>query len=453
MFPTLTNSFNMIDIWIFMERTFGIKREDKSEWERRAPITPLDVLYLDSTHSIKTIIQPSKFRVFSDKEYDKVGALVSENLDAPVILGIKEIHPDFFEEDKIYVFFSHTIKGQEYNMPMLKRMMEKGDTLIDYECIKDENENRLIAFGKHAGIAGMIESLHTAGKRLKWEGYLTPLLHLKRPISYHSLSLLEKDSAKIGREIIQNGFPEELTPFVIGIAGYGHVSGGAQELLHYFPVTEIKPEDLETLEDNPHTLYKVVFREEHLMRRKDGGKFNLQDYYNNPENYAGAFPEYLPYISILINAIYWEEKYPRLVTKKWLKENYNKPVGERNTYRLRVIGDISCDIEGSIECTVRSTGPENPVYVYNPDTEEIKFGVEGKGPVIMAVDILPSELPHESSNYFSNILKRFIPEIINASYPTDFDKCTLPDPIKRAVILYKGKLTPRYKYIKKYIRR
>ncbi|MCK4225694.1 hypothetical protein KAX29_02255, partial [candidate division WOR-3 bacterium] len=188
----------MIDIWIFMERTFGIKREDKSEWERRAPITPLDVLYLDSTHSIKTIIQPSKFRVFSDKEYDKVGALVSENLDAPVILGIKEIHPDFFEEDKIYVFFSHTIKGQEYNMPMLKRMMEKGDTLIDYECIKDENENRLIAFGKHAGIAGMIESLHTAGKRLKWEGYLTPLLHLKRPISYHSLSLLEKDSAKIG---------------------------------------------------------------------------------------------------------------------------------------------------------------------------------------------------------------------------------------------------------------
>ena len=431
-----------------MERRIGIRREDKSKWERRSPLTPSDVAFLDSAHSIKTTVQPSQIRVFQDNEYKELGTEVSENLDVPVIFGIKEIPPDLFREDKIYVFFSHTIKGQEYNMPMLKRMMEKRDTLIDYECFRDENDNRLIAFGKYAGIAGMIESLWAAGKRLEWEGYKTPFLHIKRPIEYPSLNHLKKDSEKLGKEIKEKGLPEELSPFVIGIAGYGNVSSGAQELLRYFPVEEIKAEELESLKDNPHTLYKVVFREEHLVRRKDEKSFNLQDYYDNPEHYEGVFFKYLPYITILINAIYWEEKYPRLITKEYLRKNYNKELA-----KLKVIGDISCDIEGANECTMVCTEPDNPVYVYNPENGTIKYGIEGDGIVIMAVDILPTELPRESSIYFSNILKGFIPEIVNASYPGDFNKCTLPLPIKRAVILYKGELTPPYQYLKRFLRR
>ncbi len=431
-----------------MKRCIGIRREDKSIWEKRTPLTPHDIVFLNSNHSIKTIVQPSSIRVFSDKEYIKAGVEVSETLDVPLILGIKEIPMDFFLEDKTYVFFSHTIKGQEYNIPMLKRMMEMHDTLIDYECVKDENENRLIAFGKYAGIAGMIESLWAAGKRLECEGYITPLLHLKRSIQYPSLSHMEEDTAKIGREITQKGFPEELAPFVIGIAGYGNVSGGVQELLSYFPLTEIEPEDLESLEDNPHTLYKVVFKEEHLVRRTDGESFELQDYYENPKHYEGIFYRYIPYISIFINAIYWEEKYPRLITKEYLRENYNKEM-----VKLKVIGDISCDIKGAIECTIESTKPDNPVYVYHPEKETIQYGVAGVGPVIMAVDILPSLLPRESSIYFSNILKDFIPQIVSASYPVDFNKCTLPLHIKRAVILYKGELTPRYQNLSNFLRR
>ena len=431
-----------------MKRQIGIRREDRSIWEKRTSLTPEDVAFLISNHSIETILQPSSIRVFSDNEYLNVRAEVSEELEVPVILGIKEIPLDFFREDKIYIFFSHTFKGQKYNMPMLKRMMEMHDTLIDYECIKDENDNRLITFGKYAGIAGMIESLWAAGKRVQWEGYMTPLLHIKRPIEYPSLFHLEEESKKVGKEILEKGFPEKLTPFVIGITGYGNVSNGAQEILRYFPIKEIKPEELESLEDNTHTLYKVIFKEEHLVSRKTGGSFDLQDYYDNPEHYEGIFSRYIPYISILINAIYWDGKYPKLVTKEYLRENYNK-----ETAKLKVIGDISCDIEGAIECTLESTEPDNPVYVYNPQKGTIHYGVKGGGPVIMAIDILPSLLPRESSIYFSRILKGFIPEIVNAYYPDDFTKCNLPDPVKRAVILYKGKLTHGYQYLKNFLGR
>ena len=440
-------------VMLIMERRIGIRREDKSEWERRAPLVPEDVALLDSKHSIEVVVQPSHIRVFTDEEYKEVGAEVREDLNAPVIFGVKEMPPDFFERDKIYVFFSHTIKGQEYNMPMLKQMMNKGNTLIDYECIENGNGKRLIAFGKYAGIAGIVESLWAAGKRFEWKGYSTPLTHIKRVLDYHSVSELEKDCSKVGREIIQDGLPNELAPFVIGIAGYGNVSSGVQEVLSYLPVKEIEPDELFELKDNSHTFYKVVFKEEHIVQRKDGGSFDLQDYYDNPEHYKGVFSKYLPYITVLINAIYWEEKYPRLVTKEWLKENYKKKVKDPQAYPLQVVGDISCDIEGAIQCTVECTEPENPVYVYNPESGKIQFGVEGEGPVIMAVDILPSELPRESSIYFSHILKGFIPDVFKASYPDDFEGCTLPDFLKKAVILYKGKLTPKYEYLKDYLQR
>ena len=431
-----------------MERLIGIRREDKSIWEKRCPLTPFDVSFIEAKYSIKTVIQPSKIRIFKDFEYKKVGAKITEKLNAPVIFGIKEMPVDFFSTDKIYIFFSHTIKGQEHNIQMLKRMIQKGITLIDYECIKDKNDVRLIAFGKYAGIAGMIESLWAAGKRLNYEGYKTPLLHIKRPIEYNSLKQLEQECKKIGKEISEYGFPERISPFVIGIAGYGNVSKGSQALLDYFPCEEISPEELENLKDNSHALYKVIFMEEHLVRRRDSKEFNLNDYYNNPENYESIFTKYLQYITVLINAIYWDNKYPRLITKKYLKENYKEKIS-----KLKVIGDISCDIKGAIECTLECTNPDNPVFVYNPINEKIKYGTRGNGLVIMAIDTLPSLLPRESSIYFSNILKDFIPDIVNASYPDNFEECNLPFPIKRAVILYKGKLTPRYKYLEGFLRR
>jgi len=149
----------------------------------------------------------------------------------------------------------------------------------------------------------------------------------------------------------------------------------------------------------------------------------------------------------LINAIFWTERYPRLATKTYLRELFSKP----EVPRLQVIGDISCDVEGAIECTVKCTEPGDPIYVYDPLAGEVTGGHEGEGIVIMAVDILPAERPREASVYFSGVLKPFIPALANCDFSVPFDKCNLPPEIKRAVIAYRGKLTPDYSYIQDYL--
>jgi len=190
-----------------------------------------------------------------------------------------------------------------------------------------------------------------------------------------------------------------------------------------------------------------VFKEQDIAEPIDTRHpFNLQEYYQHPERYRGTFSQYLPYLDILINAIYWEKVYPRLITKQVVKKLYKD-----GNWRLRVIGDITCDVEGAIECTVKSSNPHNPVYVYDPIDERATDGVKGNGPVIMAVDILPAELPREASTFFSGILKGFVPSIAQADFGTDLDSCGLPPQIKRAVIVYKGELTPDYRYIEQFL--
>ena len=175
--------------------------------------------------------------------------------------------------------------------------------------------------------------------------------------------------------------------------------------------------------------------------------FDLQDYYMHPERYRSVFEQYLPHLTILMNCIYWDARYPRFVTKAFLKKLFN----EKEKPRLRVIGDISCDINGAVECNVKTTEPDNPVYTYNPFTDEIKDGYKGEGVTILAVDNLPCELPRESSTSFSESLWRFIPDIVQADYSADFENLNLPQEIKNAVIVYKGRLTPNYQYIAKYL--
>jgi len=193
----------------------------------------------------------------------------------------------------------------------------------------------------------------------------------------------------------------------------------------------------------------VVFKEEHMVRRTSPDEpFVLQDYYDHPEKYESVFEKYLPYLSVLVNAIYWTPAYPRLVSKEGLKRLF----AEAKRPRLRVIGDISCDVEGAVEVTVKSTEPGNPIYVYNPATGEVQDGIAGPGVVIMAVEILPTELPRESSAYFSSVLKPFLPAIARCDFSVPFDECGLPPEIKRAVIAYRGELTPDYRYIARHLK-
>lgn len=430
----------------------GIRREDKSPWERRVPLTPEQVRHLRESEGLHFIVQPSHTRVFKDEEYRVAGAHVNDDLSpCQVIFGIKEIPPQALEPHKTYVFFSHTIKGQAHNMPMLRRLLELKCQLIDYERITDAQGRRLIFFGYHAGLAGMIDSLWALGQRLAWEGISNPFIHVQQAYQYRDLGEAKAALRRVGEEIATKGLPADVVPLVVGIIGYGNVSRGAQEILDLLPCEEVAPFQLSDLFDSPpnvmHRIYKVVFKERDTVESViPGGPFELQDYYRYPEKYRSRFESYLPYLTVLINAIYWEPRYPRLVTKESLKWLY-----AHRSPRLRVIGDISCDVNGAIECTVRCTSPDNPVFVYHPDSGEARDGVAGVGPVVLAVDILPTELPRESSTAFGMALLPFVPAIARADYRVPFEECQLPDEIRRAVICYQGELTPNYRYLEKYL--
>ncbi|MCK4235866.1 MAG: hypothetical protein KAX38_02025 [Candidatus Krumholzibacteria bacterium] len=432
-----------------MADLIGIRREDKSKWERRTPLIPDHVRGL-MKEGIEVMVQPSDIRVFKEIDYETVGAAVNEDLSScKVVFGIKEMPSSFFREAGTYVFFSHVIKGQKYNMPMLKRMMELGCNLIDYERVVDESNRRLIFFGKQAGMAGMLEALVAFGRRLDIEGVQNPFSSIRRPLDYESVSEIKVALEVLGSWIKAVGLPQEIVPVVVGLTGYGNVSLGAQEMLDILPVKEISPGELPNItretEGVDSTIFKVVFREEDLVLPKSSNTiFELQDYYDHPEKYVGRFEDYIPYLSVLVNCIFWTKDYPRLLTKRYLKEHWPE-------LRLKVIGDISCDVNGSIEGTTKHTEPGDPNFIYEPGTDSTKDGLEGDGPVIMAVDILPSEIPRDSSIYFSGVLKDFMPAIAGADYSVAFEELDLPDPIKRAVILYHGELTPDYQYISKFL--
>lgn len=437
-----------------MKPTIGIRREDKSIWERRVPITPQDARDLQADHGLKVIAQTSETRVFEGDEYLQAGISVQQDLSpASTIFAVKEIPLKVFEPGKTYMFFAHVIKGQPYNMPMLKRMMELGCNLIDYEKVTDDKDRRLIFFGRHAGLAGMIDTLWAFGQRLAWEGTPNPFAQLRQAHQYRDLDEAIAALQRVKEQIEVEGLPESISPLILGIAGYGNVSRGAQEILAHLPIVEIAPDEIAAIAQSKdasrRVIYKSVFKEEHTVEPvSPGDEFELQDYYQHPEKYRPRFETYLPYLTILVNGIYWDTMYPRLVTKDYVKRAYS---GE-SPPRLKVIGDISCDIEGAIEVTVKSTEPGDPIFVYDPETGEAKDGHEGRGPVIMAVDILPSELPRESSIDFSRVLRAYVPPIAKADFSVPFDQLDLPPEIKRALILHRGQLTPDYCYLEQFLK-
>ncbi len=426
--------------------TIGIRREDKTVWERRVPITPDEVKKLTG-QGIKVLVEPSKKRVFRNEEYQDAGATVTADLSpADIIFGVKEIPADKFLPGKAYLFFSHTIKGQEYNMAMLRRMMELKCHLFDYEKIVDEEGRRLVLFGRFAGLAGMIDSLHFYGRRLAPQGLVTPLSAIKVSHEYESLEAAKTAVGRAGDAIRLGGLPDTLDPVVCGFAGYGNVSKGAQEIFDLLHPEDVEPEELGSR--SPSTSFtKVVFQEKHMARPlEDGTPFELQDYYDYPEKYESKFEQYLPHLTMLINAIYWEERYPRLVTRDYLERAWES--GDR---KLSLIGDISADIDGAVEVYVRGADPGNPVYVYNPLTGETTDGVEGEGILIEAVDNLPCELPRESSEEFSRALSPFLGGLARADFDDSVEKITLPEPFREALILKDGVLTESYRYIRSHL--
>ncbi|MDI6401233.1 bifunctional lysine ketoglutarate reductase /saccharopine dehydrogenase family protein [Balneolaceae bacterium ANBcel3] len=425
----------------------AIRIEDKYDQERRIPLVPEDIGYLVKKNNIPIIIQSSKKRVFSDEEFLHEGAEVSEDIsDADVVLGVKEMAPGSFSKDKVYMYFSHVIKGQSYNMPMLRDLMRSGATLIDYECIVSDEGRRLVYFGKHAGYAGAINTLWALGQRLKRLGNRTPFENIRQAVTYSSLNEAKTAVAEAGLQIKENGTGLSERPIILGVTGFGNVSKGVLEILEELPLEMIDPLELLTLDKNKldsDKVYLVHIRVAHYLIHKEEKPFSYDHYFAHPKEYRTRFEDFLPLIDVLFNGIYWDHRYPRLVTQSWLRkravEGVQVPL---------VIGDITCDPLGSIECTLSETSIDDPVYMYDPVTGAWESGFEGNGVAVMAVDILPSEIPREASAFFSGLLREWLPSLAQADFQVAFEQLKLPDELKRAVIVHRGKLTPKYAYLK-----
>ena len=429
----------------------GIRREDKNEWERRVALTPDHVAELSRDASVELRIQPSAKRAFPDIDYAASGAAIVDELnECDVILGIKEIPIEKLVSGKTHMFFSHTTKGQDYSMPMLREIMRLGCTLIDYEQIVNERGKRLIFFGKHAGYAGMIDGLWALGKRLEAEGHYTGLEQIRLAHEYSSLDDATHHISRIGERLRHTGLPASLRPLVCGFTGSGNVSRGAQEIFDRLPTLEIEADDLERFladPDRPRSLfYKVVFNRSHRFTRKDGEPFDATHFDAHPEMYSNGLARWLPRLTMLIHGAFWAPEHPRTVSFDDISQLWSS-----GQPRLKVIADISCDIHGGIEATVRPTTPGEPTFLWDVEGAEEKELFTGDGPLIMAVDNLPCQLAAESSEHFGDTLVRWVPQLDRCDWSAPLDELELPPELRRAIVVHRGELTPDYRYLSDFL--
>lgn len=376
-----------------------------------------------------------------------------------MIFGVKEVPIENLMENKTYFMFSHTIKAQSYNMPLLDKFLEKKLRIVDFECIREdkpENAQRLVAFGRYAGIAGAFDFIRGCGEFLLQKGFQTPLVFLGSSYMYEDFSAMKDALRRISVNIEKGGLPKAHSPMVFAVTGTGRVSQGILEVLKELPHEFVQPDDLESFieknQDNKQACKKIVisvFSAEHLVELKEptDEPFNKKHYYDEPGLYHSKFHKYLPYVSWLINGIYWEPKYPRVLTKKDL-------IRAKDLGKLRLMGvsDISADYDGSIEFTSEFTSIEEPFLVWDIYGREFRRKVaEADENCILfhSVDHLPAEMPKEASNHFGAQLCRFVESICNSPISSSLEQQQkeLPPEIFNAILCCHGNLTPNYQYI------
>ena len=402
----------------------AIIRESRSD-DKRAPLVPAHIKELLSTFSDLSIsVQPSEHRCFSDQEYEEQGAIITEDLSAcKLVLGVKEIEPDLLIPLKSYMFFSHTSKIQPDNSAaaqgtpgmdkkeLLKEILKKKITLIDYENIRDDLSRRYLGFGRFAGIVGCYNSLNL---------YLETLGQQPMPRA-HELNSYEKLKNNIDKRDFGNAR--------IIITGDGRVARGSLEFLKFTNIQKVLPD--EYLQYSNSSAIFCNLPTSVYVSNKDGNVFDLQHFINSPEMYISVLDKYMPSTSMLISSHYWDPKSPRLFEKKDI-EKYNN---------LKVIGDITCDVNGSIPTTSRPSTIIDPYYYIDRTTLQ-EINQHNQALAIMAVDNLPSELPKDSSKEFGDgIVKEVLPYILEKD----------DGRIKRATITKNGYFLPSYKYLTNYI--
>lgn len=392
----------------------GIVREGKVPPDKRVPLTPEQcVEVMKNFRNVEVVVQPSPIRCFTDEEFSAKGITLQEDLsDCDVLMGVKEVKIKDLLPNKTYFFFSHTIKKQEYNRQLLQSMLDKKIQMVDYEVLTNKEGFRIIGFGRFAGLVGAYSGLRAFG--LKNE-----LFELKPAHQCDDLN-----------EMLQHLDEITLPPVKIAVTGDGRVAGGVLEILNHMNIMRVSPEAFLMEDENEVPIFTQLLPGNYT-KRKDNAAFDLMHFFHHPTEYENTFHPFANATDILIAAAYWDPKSPVLFTADEMKDP---------DFRISVISDITCDIEGSIPSTKRAATIDDPYYDYNPFTGELEDAFSNPNNIsVQAVDNLPNELPKDASGAFGRSL-------IDAVFPSLFGHDS-DGIIKRASITKEGKLTEKFSYL------
>ena len=402
--------------YYFTLMKIGIIKEFKTPPDKRVVFSPTKCIRAkEEFPQIEFLIQKSDIRSFSDKEYEDLGLSVVDDLSsADLLIGVKEVTIDKLIPNKPYFFFSHTIKKQEYNKKLLQAILEKNIELHDHETIVNKEDVRLIGFGYYAGVIGTYNGLRALG--------------LKQGIFNLPKASDLKDRNEFNKELDKIILPK----IKIVLSGKGRVGSGAKEVLDYLQIKQVSVKEfLDNSFDEPVYVNIDVLD---YNSRIDNNESSADDFYKNPQEYSSTFMKFCKSSDVFIAGHYHNPKAPKLISK----ENISSV-----DFNIRVIADISCDIDGPIVSTIRPSTIEDPIYGYDPINHcEIDY-MNKKAIVVMAVDNLPCELPKDASEYFGN---EFVNEILPFLIGEDPDKV-----LERATICKGGNLTSDFRYLKAYL--
>lgn len=395
---------------------FGIIKERKNPPDRRVVFSPQALVALKNQFPQAEIkVESSDIRVFSDQEYRDAGFEVSTDLtDCEVLFGVKEVPVDALIPNKKYFFFSHTIKKQPYNRTLLQAVLAKNIDLYDHETIVDDQYKRLIGFGRYAGIVGAYNGLRGFG--LKYELFAIP--------KAETLSGKDALIAKLKRQI--------LPPIKIVLTGKGKVAMGAKEILDGMKIKEVSAADFLT------KIYsEPVFTQIDVLdynKRLDGAPSSKNDFYTNPTAYTSDFERFSKVADVFMAGHFYGNDAPAILTREML---------QAPDCNIRVVADISCDVDGPIACTLRASTIADPFFGYLPsEHKEVPF-MHPAAIVVMSVDNLPCELPNDASVGFGEM---FLAHVIPAFFNNDQDQL-----LSRAQLTDQGKLTSRFAYLQEYV--
>ena len=394
----------------------GILRETKDPPDRRVPLTPVQCRELMDTYpELEIVVQPSENRCFTDWDFMAEQVPLTEDLtDCNILLGVKEVKTDTLLDNKTYLFFSHTAKKQPYNRGLLQEVIRKGIRLVDYEYLTDDQQVRVVAFGRWAGIVGAYNGLRALGER-------SGSFSLKPATSHRDLNELKEALSSL-----------DLGQTRIVVTGGGRVAGGAVEILEAMGIWDLYPEDY--LEETYDRAVYCRLDPWHYTSRRDGAEFEFDHFVASPGEYENAFLPYARKTDLFIASHFWDPASPVMLTRKDLQSP---------EIPISIIADISCDIDGPIASTIRASTIADPFYGYDPETGG-ESGAFGEGVVtVMAVDNLPGELPRDASEDFGKALKAHVlPELLGESDSGMID---------RASITQDGRLTEFYTYLQDYL--